>query len=52
MTTNKLTRTGGTWTNPNNPALLPAIMGTYAGFVLLYVAWITWTSVVLIRSKA
>jgi hypothetical protein len=42
---------GGSWTAPNNPANLPAIMATYLGFVLFYIVWIGWTSGVLLRSS-
>ena len=41
---------GGSWTAPNDPANLPAIMATYLGFVLFYIVWIGWTSVVLLKS--
>ena len=41
---------GGSWSSPNNPANLPAIMGTYLGFVLCYVIWMAWTGGVLIKS--
>lgn len=43
---------GGSWSNPNNPAMLPAIMATYLGFVLCYVVWMGWTSYVLLSSKS
>jgi hypothetical protein len=42
---------GGSWTAPNNPANLPAIMATYLGFVLFYIVWIGWTSGILIKSS-
>ncbi len=44
-------KSGLHWSNPNNPAMLPAIMATYLGFVLCYVAWMGWTSYVLLSSK-
>ena len=42
---------GGSWSAPNNPANLPAIMGTYLAFVLGYVVWLGWTSGVLLKSS-
>lgn len=41
---------GGSWSAPNDPANLPAIMGTYLAFVLGYVIWLGWTSGVLLKS--
>ena len=40
---------GGSWSHPNNPAMLPAIMATYLGFVLCYVVWLGWSSYVFVR---
>lgn len=40
---------GGSWSAPNDPANLPAIMGTYLAFVLGYVIWVGWTSRVLLK---
>ncbi|MEO8356286.1 MAG: hypothetical protein ABI621_10245 [Chloroflexota bacterium] len=42
---------GGSWSAPNDPANLPAIMGTYLAFVLGYVIWLGWTSAVLLKSS-
>ena len=42
---------GGSWSAPNNPANLPAIMGTYLVFTLCYVSWIGWMSAHLIKSS-
>jgi hypothetical protein len=42
---------GGSWSAPNDPANLPAIMGTYLAFVLGYVIWVGWTSVVIFKSS-
>ena len=42
---------GGSWSAPNDPANLPAIMGTYLAFVLGYVIWIGWTSGVLLKTS-
>ena len=41
---------GGSWSAPNDPANLPAIMGTYLAFVLGYVIWAGWTSSILLKS--
>lgn len=41
---------GGSWSAPNDPANLPAIMGTYLAFVLGYVIWLGWTSGLLLKS--
>jgi hypothetical protein len=40
----------GSWSAPNDPANLPAIMGTYLTFVLGYVIWVGWTSRVLLKT--
>ncbi|MBI5824526.1 MAG: hypothetical protein HZB18_10900 [Chloroflexi bacterium] len=40
---------GGSWSAPNDPANLPAIMGTYLAFVLGYVIWLGWTSRILLK---
>ena len=42
---------GGSWSAPNDPANLPAIMGTYLAFVLGYVVWVGWTSAHLLKSS-
>ncbi|MBI3169650.1 MAG: hypothetical protein HYZ22_14305 [Chloroflexi bacterium] len=42
---------GGSWSAPNDPANLPAIMATYLGFVLFYIVWIAWTSAHLLKSS-
>lgn len=42
---------GGSWSAPNDPANLPAIMATYLAFVLGYIVWIGWTSAVLLKSS-
>ena len=42
---------GGSWSAPNNPANLPAIMGTYLAFVLGYAVWLGWTSGVLLKAS-
>lgn len=41
---------GGSWSAPNDPAHLPAIMGTYLAFVLGYAIWAGWTSAVLLKT--
>lgn len=41
---------GGSWSAPNDPANLPAIMATYLAFVLGYVIWVGWTSRVLLKT--
>jgi hypothetical protein len=42
---------GGDWSNPNNPALGPWIMGSYYIAALLGLVWLVWTSIVLLRKK-
>ena len=42
---------GGSWSAPNNPANLPAIMGTYLAFALGYLVWVGWTSAHLLKSS-
>ena len=42
---------GGSWSAPNNPANLPAIMGTYLVFTLCYVILIGWMSPHHIKSS-
>jgi hypothetical protein len=41
----------GSWSAPNNPADLPAIMATYLGFVLCYVIWMAWTGGALLKAS-
>ncbi|MCI0519812.1 MAG: hypothetical protein L0Z70_06085 [Chloroflexi bacterium] len=43
---------GGDWSNPNNPALSPLIMGMYYLGMLFTLVWMVWTSISLLRRKA
>lgn len=43
---------GGDWSNPNNPALAPLIMGTYYVGMLTTLVWLVWTGILLLRRRA
>jgi hypothetical protein len=40
---------GGDYTNPNNAALMPLIMGTYLVGMLAALVWLIWSGIVLFR---
>ena len=40
---------GGDYTNPNNPALNPMILGTYYVGMLAGVIWMVWSAIILFR---
>lgn len=42
---------GGSWAEPNDPALGPIIMITYYGGMLFTLAWMVWAGIVLLRLK-
>lgn len=42
---------GGDYSNPNNPALAPLIMGTYYVGMLPTLVWMVWSGIVLLRKK-
>jgi hypothetical protein len=42
---------GGDWSNPNNPALSPVILGTYYLGMLPTLVWMLWSGIVLLKRK-
>jgi hypothetical protein len=42
---------GGDWSNPNNPALTPLLLGTYYLAMLPTLAWMVWTGIALLLRR-
>jgi hypothetical protein len=42
---------GGDWTRPNNPALMPVILGTYYAGMLVTLVWMVWMGIALLLRR-